>query len=157
MLFHTSNPSALIEAVFERIRHERMAGMPMLNPALRVTATGFVLIDRREWRGALVTPWSLNLLLLPATAAEPPIVTHERVFRKYPAGAFVFLGNREPELGGYLSCSLFHDMSGFQDQKTAVATAHACLLALEPAPAQTGSDTTAPKSPGRRRFLTMGG
>lgn len=154
---HTSDPSRLIEAVFQRIQHERMAGLPMLNPVLQVAAVGFTLIDSREWRGALVTPWSLNLMLLPATADWPPVVEHERAFRQYPAGDFAFLGNREPELGSYLTCSLFHDMNRFDDQKMAVMTAHACLQALELAPVPIGAEAGVPASPGRRRFLTLGG
>lgn len=157
MIHHASDPGACVEAAFERIQNERMAGLPMLNPALQVAAVGFSVIDGSEWRGALITPWSLSLLLLPATADWSPVVEHERAFRHYPAGTFAFLGNREPELGAYLSCPLFHDMSRFADQKTAVMTAHACLLALELAPAQSNNAAAVPPSPGRRRFLALGG
>lgn len=156
-IYHASDPSALVEAVFLRIWNERMVGMPMLNPALQVAAVGFSCMDGREWRGALITPWSLNLLLLPATLDGFSVAEHERAFRRYPAGVFAFLGNREAELGNYLSCPLFHAMNGFADQKAAVMTAHACLSAIDRAPAAAPTDTSAPQSPGRRRFLALGG
>ena len=67
---HAADPSALVAATFERIHRERMTGMPMLNPALAVAAVGF---ERRDadWRGVLVMPWGIGLLLLPATEAWP--------------------------------------------------------------------------------------
>ena len=53
-----------LEQAFERVRTERMAGLPILNEQLRVEALGF-----RDWQavrvGALVTPWSINLVILP--------------------------------------------------------------------------------------------
>ena len=41
-----------------------MAGVPMLNPALRVQAVGFR-HWQSHWLGVLVTPWFMNLMLLP--------------------------------------------------------------------------------------------
>lgn len=156
---HHDDPTALVEATFRRIRAERMAGLPLLNPALAVAAVGFARHGdaRGEWRGVLVTPWGINLLLLPATgdwrAADP----HERVFRQYPAGSFAFLGNHEEGLGDYLACPLIHDMQQFADQETALATARACLIALDMAPAGENDATALPESPGRRKFCGLRG
>jgi hypothetical protein len=82
---------------------------------------------------------------------------HERAFRAYPAGSFAFLGNREDGLGDYLVCPLFHEMSQFADQETALMTARASLLALRMAPLRPGTDAAAPARPPRRKFLTLGG
>ena len=53
-----------LESAFERVRRERMIDVPMLNPRLAVQAVGF-----RDWRGGwlgiLITPWFMNLMLLP--------------------------------------------------------------------------------------------
>jgi len=156
MSFHASDPSPLLEATFKRIEAERWAGMPMLNPALAVAAVGF---ERREteWRGVLVTPWGINLLLLPAAADWVLPVSHERAYRQYAAGTFAFLGNHEDGLGDYLACPLIHSVSHFADQETAVMTARACLIALDmtpPAPEAPPRDPAAPESPARRGFLT---
>ncbi len=156
MPFHTGDPSALLEATFKRIEAERWAGMSMLNPALAVAAVGF---ERKanEWRGVLVTPWGINLLLLPAAVDWAPPVSHERAFRQYAAGSFAFLGNHEDGLGDYLACPLIHSVSHFVDQETAVMTARACLIALDmapPAPVPPPRDPEAPESPARRGFFS---
>jgi [NiFe] hydrogenase assembly HybE family chaperone len=157
MQLHSSDPSTLIEATFRRIEHERMAGLPMLNSALQVAAVGFKRqqTPHAEWLGVLLTPWSLGLLLLPASADWPPVTSHARVFRAYPAGNFAFLGNHEDGLGDYLVCPLVHEMSQFADQETAVLTARASLIALEMAPPQTEADPVAPASAGRRKFINI--
>lgn len=158
MQFHANDPSALVVETFRRIQAERMSGLPMLNPALAVAAVGFALQDGREWRGILLTPWGLGLMLLPASADWPPVVEHQRVFREYASGNFAFLGNREEELGDYLICPLIHDMSQFADQTAAELTARACLIALDMAPAPLpAADQDAPSCSGRRKFLALGG
>lgn len=156
MPFFSSNPSALVEATFKRIEAERWAGMPMLNPVLAVAAVGFER-QENEWRGVLVTPWGISLLLLPAAEnwALPP--SHERTFRQYASGTFAFLGNHEDGVGDYLACPLIHSVSHFADQETAVMTARACLIALDmspPAPELPPRDPQAPASPARRGFFT---
>jgi [NiFe] hydrogenase assembly HybE family chaperone len=153
MLFHVTDPSALIEATFRHIETGRMDGLPMINASLRVAAVGF---ERKEneWRGVLVTPWGINLLLLPAAADWPMPDSHQRAFRHYPSGTFAFLGNHENGLGNYLACPLIHDMMQFQDQQTAVLTARACLIALDLVAEQPGEDPAAPERPDRRRFFT---
>jgi [NiFe] hydrogenase assembly HybE family chaperone len=144
------NPAVAVEAVFRRIEKERMAGMPMLNTALAVEAVDFALHEGR-WLGVLVTPWSMSLMLLPTTRENwigAPEGKHLHV--QFPAGELAFLGGAEPEIGEYLSCSLFTSMAEFADQESARLTARASRLALlAPPPA-----VEAPASPGRRGFLT---
>lgn len=152
MAFHSVDPSALVERVFERIRRERMEGIDLLNPALAVAAVGFAR-HADDWRGALVTPWGIQLLLLPAVEDWPLPASHARALRRYAAGDFAFLPNREEELGDYLACPLVHDMRPYADQETALATARACLVALDMAPGQASPEPDAPSSPARRRFF----
>lgn len=151
--FHRENPSFLLEAVFRRIQDERMAGLPFLNPALEVAAVGFAR-DGGDWRGVLLTPWVMALLLLPAVEDWPVPPALERAFRHYPAGVFAFLPNEEEGVGVYLSCPLVSDMRQFGDQRTALATAQECLLLLDRPPAEKTSEM--PASPRRRRFLALG-
>ena len=157
MNMHTDDPTPLVEAVFRDIQAQRMDGLSMLNPALWVQAVGFARREtpHAEWLGVLVTPWSMGLMLLPAGADWPATASHERAFREYPAGTFAFLPNQEAGLGDYLICPLFHEMSQFADQATAVMTAQASLLALQMAPAQPAA-AAVPEQPGRRKFLTLG-
>lgn len=158
MKFHEHDPGRLVEAVFRRIHAERMADMPMVNTRIEVAAIGFERVGDSDtgvdWRGVLVTPWGINLLLLPASGAWPVPGPHERVFRQYPAGDFAFLGNREDALGDYLACPLIHDMQQFADHDTAVMTARACLIALDMAPPAPPADPDTPVRPARRRFFT---
>lgn len=152
---YAENPGAQVEATFRRIHTERMDGLPLLNPALAVEAVGFTR-HGDDWRGVLVTPWCIDLLLLPATADWPVPGPHERVFRQYASGNFALLPNREDGLGDYLICALIHDMKQFPDQDTARMTAQACLIALDLAPGQPQADAAAPSSATRRKFLSLG-
>lgn len=155
---HPDDPSARVAAAFRRIQAERMADLPvMLNPALAVEAVGF----RRhgeDWLGVLVTPWAMNLILLPATGQGwqmPP--DNRRRFVRFPSGDYAFLGGEEPEIGQYQICALIAAMGQFVDQETAVLTARAALIALLQEPAAPGPEPAAaeaPSSPARRGFLT---
>jgi [NiFe] hydrogenase assembly HybE family chaperone len=131
-----ADPSSAVEQAFRRIETARMAGLPFCNAALRVEAVGFALRDE-QWLGVLVTPWAMNLMLLPATAATWVSAPEgRRLMIRYPAGEFAFLGGEEAEIGEYLSCPLFAAMAQFQDQETARLTARASLIALVRDPAQ---------------------
>ncbi|HJV60997.1 MAG TPA: [NiFe]-hydrogenase assembly chaperone HybE [Albitalea sp.] len=147
MRLHRTDPSAALEAAFRRIERERMTGLPLLNPALRVQAVGF---ERWQghWLGALVTPWFINLVLLPGVAEGwQRSAVGERSFHRFGAGDFAFLGNEEPELGEFQSCSLCSPVSDFPDHETALTTARMALRMLhveQPAAALVGSaDATA--------------
>lgn len=142
-----------------------MAGLPFCNPALQVEAVGFAIHDD-QWLGVLVTPWAMNLLLIPARA-ETWISAPEgrRLMIRYPAGEFAFLGGEEAELGEYLACPLFASMAEFADQETARLAARAALIALghDQAAASQKSAVTVrhdaaepPASPSRRRLFSRG-
>jgi [NiFe] hydrogenase assembly HybE family chaperone len=156
MQFHTDDPSPLIEATFRHIHQTRMTDLPMVNPVLAVAAVGFVLHEGREWRGALLTPWGIGILLVPASADWDMPPSHERAFRKYASGTFAFLGNQEDGLGEYLLCPLLHDTTHIPDQETALTTARACLIALDLSPGEVPpepADPSQPTSLSRRRFF----
>ncbi len=165
-----------VEETFRRIQQERMQGLPVLNPRLRVEAVGF-----REWPGAakregglpppaagaaslpapsrgilgvLITPWFMNLMLLPGAGEGCPAPSVGREVRhRFPAGSFTFLVGHESGIGSFQSCSLFSPMFEFEDQAAAVATAKAVLEALFPESAEAAAAGDAPPSPGRRELL----
>jgi [NiFe] hydrogenase assembly HybE family chaperone len=156
--------AARVQAAFERVHRDRMTGLPFVNDALRVEVVGL-----RRWRGlwlgVLVTPWFMNLLLLPgdgaATGGEvavqwPRLAAGEYAQLTFPAGEMSFLGGREGEAGEFLSCSLFSPMFEFADHDTARATAEACLLALldpDAAAAKAAAESPAPAPVSKRDFL----
>lgn len=136
--FHAADPSPLLEAAFRRIQVETMADVPILNPALQVEAVGFTRWQD-HWLGIVITPWFMNLVLVPGAAGSwQSVAPGKRLFRTFPSGDFAFLGSDEPEVGEFQSCSLFSPMAQFADQAGARDVAHAALAALlcEPTAAQ---------------------
>jgi [NiFe] hydrogenase assembly HybE family chaperone len=135
------DPAERIEGVYQRILHERMQGLPMLNAALRVEAVDFQ-PWHRQWLGALVTPWTMLLVLMPNdSAAWQSVSDNRRRFVEFPAGKFAFLGNVEPEVGEYQTCSLFAQMSQFPAQHVAIMTARASLVSLLSTRAAQGAES----------------
>ncbi len=119
-----------LQRVFEDIHRTRMAGIPLLNPALRVQCVGF-----RPWGdeilGVLITPWFLNLMLLPSEADKlDECNIGEKQTRLFSSGAYEFIVGEETGVGRYLSCSLFSPMFEFEDQAAAVAVAGEVFQAL---------------------------
>lgn len=136
---------ARLEEGFRRIEQERMADLPILNGNLRVEAVGFR-VWGTAWLGVLITPWFMNLILLPqrktawdtlkstpnattATTAIPTKPTNQSIER-FPAGELEFLTAGDALTGKYRSCILFSTMHAFADQATARNVAEAALGAL---------------------------
>jgi len=119
-----------LERVFEEVRTTRMAAVPILNARLRVEAVGF-----REWRGArvgaLVTPWSVNLVIVAAPGqALASLRTGVAECWSFPSGDYEFYGHAEPSIGQYRQCSLVSPVLEFSSHADAVAAARAALDAL---------------------------
>ena len=131
---YAEEPGAALESAFRRIEAGRMREVPILNPALAVRAVGFRRHDA-GWLGVLVTPWFMNLLLLPASGVPwVSLGEGEKRTMAFPAGAFEFIGGHEEAIGEYQSCSLFSPVLEFEDQQAAIATAEAAIASLfEPA------------------------
>jgi [NiFe] hydrogenase assembly HybE family chaperone len=123
------DPSARITRAYEDIRRTRMADVPILNARLRVEAVGFRPWEG-EWLGALVTPWSINLMLLPGTGAWTSLPAGDERFVAFPAGHFRFIAQHLAALGESHACSLFSPVLEFTDHEAACLTAEAALLAL---------------------------
>jgi [NiFe] hydrogenase assembly HybE family chaperone len=126
----TTDPSATLQRAFTVIHDTRMRDLPLVNPALQVEAVGF----RRWnglWLGALVTPWFINLMLLPdAPALWPKRRVGEKVTFAFPAGRFEFIAGEELSFGKYLACSLFSPVFEFADHETARLAATMSLAGL---------------------------
>lgn len=119
-----------LETTFNGILDKRMRGMPVVNAALSVQAIGFNRFDG-DWLGVLITPWFMNLLLLPgpdsAWCAQQP---GTKIEKSFPYGAFEFTLGSEAGLGMHALCSLFSPMFMFENQAAALAAAQAALQGL---------------------------
>ena len=123
-----------LEQAFVEVQRTRMAGVPVLNPRLRVQAVGFASDAEPEdvaW-GVLVTPWFMNLVRLPLaeTAARALLPAGHKAWREAGTRGFEFIGGEEAALGRYEACSLFSPMFEFTDHGAALATAEAVLQQL---------------------------
>jgi [NiFe] hydrogenase assembly HybE family chaperone len=124
-----------LEAAFDAILQTRMQDVPVLNSALSVQASGF-LRYQQDWLGVLITPWFMNLLLLPEPDSTWQTQAPGSKFsRTFPYGVFEFTMANEAQLGVYAVCSLFSPMFQFAGQAAAVAAAKAALQGLLTSPA----------------------
>ncbi|WP_413720823.1 [NiFe]-hydrogenase assembly chaperone HybE [Silicimonas sp. MF1-12-2] len=116
-------------ADFSEVWHSTMRGMPIVNKALRVEAVGF---RRHEGRiiGVLVSPWFMNLILLPDGEAWSELKAGEKEVVAFPSGDYEFIHNTREMTGGYKACSLFSPMGDFTSQKDATDVARAVMAAI---------------------------
>ena len=149
-------------AAFEQIASTRMAGVPVLNAALSVEAVGFEpqadAAGESGVVGVLVAPWFMNLIWLPADAADESHRIGETRLHVLGGARFQFIGAHEPSIGAYSACSMFSPMFEFADQEAARATAREVLNALRAAPVvvtapEPGLAVAAEPAPARRSFL----
>jgi [NiFe] hydrogenase assembly HybE family chaperone len=149
---YASSPATRLEAVFRDIERTRMAGLPILNPALAVEAVDFS-IWQGHWLGVLITPWFMNGMLLPGVQADWQSVADGKwVVWQLPAGERRFYSIVEPDLGEIHAHSLYSPVSRFSDQVAARAEAQRCLSQLLEAPPDESADECA--DTGRRAFLS---
>jgi [NiFe] hydrogenase assembly HybE family chaperone len=127
-----------------------MASLPIYNPQLTIAALGFR-PHPDGFVGALVTPWFLNIVVLPASTSDetrPPGAVRTVAF---PSGAYVLSAAKLERVGAFEFLSLFSPMQDFEDQAAAQLTASAALEALfSPAEAP---PATAPVDTSRRTLL----
>lgn len=133
---------AWLEAAFREIHTAQMRGMPIVNDALAVKAVGFRRHDER-WLGALVTPWFLNLVLLPGEGDDwSDLVPGAKELVEFPSGRYEFVHANRKGVGAYKACSLFSPMFEFASMLQATETASAALVALfDPSIREDGAQT----------------
>ncbi len=138
--FFKETPAHAFERAFERIRRERMVGLPICRTDIGVRALGFVPFAG-HWLGALVTPWSVLVILAAGNRQTWPNVEVGKIMPvTLPGGAFHFLGMSEPELGRFLACSLMSPIEWLYRQKEVEAFALNALK-LMMTPTQTNEKT----------------
>jgi len=123
------DPSQRLTAAFGEVA-QRMAGLGFLNPALQVEAVAFE-PWQGHWLGVMVTPWFMNLMLLPRVRSQwQPLPLRGKRRLHFPAGVFEFIGADDPVVGEHQTCSLFSPMNEFQDQAAARLVARMAREAL---------------------------
>lgn len=141
-----------LASVFREIAATRMAGMPLLNPALQVEAIGFAPCsgaDEDAVLGILLTPWCMNLIYL---AQDESVLAAPGASRLHELGAehYSFIGAHEPAFGAYEMCSLYSPVFEFSAQEVARAVALEVLRCLRQPQEEI-------EQPSRRRLLLGGG
>jgi [NiFe] hydrogenase assembly HybE family chaperone len=123
------DPSPQLEQAF-RATATRMSGLGFVNPALSVEAVAFEPWDG-YWLGVMVTPWSINLLLLPRDRSLWRTVrAGDKQRYAFPAGDYDFIAAMDPVVGEYQMCSLFSPALEFEDHATARMVAKLAREAL---------------------------
>lgn len=159
------DPSAALVDFYTRVWREQMQELPFVNSALAVEAVGF----RRcqgDWVGIVVTPWFLNLLLIPGGGALwQDLPAGEQRAVEFPVGELDFIADHDPErqppLVAFQYCPLIHPVQHLATPAMAREAAAAALLALFMPPAAAAADVvTEPARPtagesvaSRRGFL----
>lgn len=123
-----------LEQAFGFILRERMDGIPILNSKLDVEAVDFCEREGRPF-GVLVTPWLMNLVLLPGEGEDwSQMKTGESVTHDFPAGPRAFQANEIEGFGVVQTFALYSPMFRFVNQDHARAAARHSLKELMCAP-----------------------
>lgn len=132
-----------------------MRGLPILNPRLAVEATAVRSLGE-HLVCVLISPWFMNLVLLPGTDEWSDSDQGESFEVELPRESLEFSVCHEDDLGTYLTAVLFRTVSDFPDQDTARDVAMEILQELFTPGAATaeGVGTSDRKTISRRSLLT---
>jgi [NiFe] hydrogenase assembly HybE family chaperone len=131
-----------------------MRGLPILNARLDVTAVGFREFDGHAV-GVLVTPWFMNLMLLPGSAQWSELPQGSVAAVEFPGSNIEFNVSHDEDVGTLLSAALFSSVADFPDQETATAVASEVLRQLLQPDAERVEDR-APVMSRRELFAGLG-
>lgn len=121
---------AQLETCFYNIHQQRMLDVPILNDKLSVKAIGFQ-PWQEYWLGVLITPWFINVILLPQPDSQLTLPTIGNTTKyAFPSGVFSFIATHEEHIGTYLACSLLSPVTDIDSQCLAEEVATEALLAM---------------------------
>jgi [NiFe] hydrogenase assembly HybE family chaperone len=139
---------AVLQEHFEVIRTTHMRGLPILNPRMAVEVVA--VRDFGEHRiCVLITPWFMNLVLLPGKDEWSGVDQGESISIEFPREALDFMVSHDDAIGTFLSAVLFRTVTDFPDQDTAREVARQVMEDLF-----TSDKKTARKTINRRSLLT---
>ena len=123
------DPSPRLNAAYRAIA-KRMEGLNFVNPAIDVEAVAFAPWES-HWLGVMVTPWCINLMLLPRDLAGWTSLPQGKKLRyRFPAGDYEFISSRDDAVGEYQMCSLISPVLELPDHATACQVAELARAAL---------------------------
>jgi [NiFe] hydrogenase assembly HybE family chaperone len=126
-------------AGYRSIECQRMRGLPICNAVLQVEAVGFR--PRGDCLcGVLITPWFMNLVLLPAVRENwSASASGSKINCRFPTGEYEFTLSVPEGIDAHLSTPLFSTLQDFPDQDTARRVAEEVLERLYEGGGQTAS------------------
>jgi [NiFe] hydrogenase assembly HybE family chaperone len=123
------DPSPRLNAAYRAIAR-RMDGLNFVNPAIDVEAVAFAPWES-HWLGAMVTPWCINLMLLPRdTSGWTSLPQGKKLRYAFPAGEYEFISSRDDAVGEYQMCSLISTVLELPYHATACQVAELARAAL---------------------------
>lgn len=131
--FFAARPVAEIMHAFRRIEQNQMQDLPVCNNQLTTEIAGLRRFEQ-YWVGALITPWTLQLILLPATAEAESLQEGDYRTFQFPQGPVMFMASGNPDLGVYLACSLVSPLHDFSSQEKIRDTAEEVMRLLFQSP-----------------------
>lgn len=148
---HADNPAPRVLAMYRRIWETTMRDLDFVNRALEVDIAGFRR-HRGDWVGAVVTPWFVNLCVLPGGGELwRDLGTGERVKLPFPVGELEFIADCDPaaEIPAALHCPLLAPVTALKSQAEALRMALDALETLfSPAAEPVAADASdAPAAP----------
>lgn len=150
--------SAAVERLvdyYQTVFEERFRGLPIVNTALQVEAVGFRELAEHEF-GALITPWFINLFLLPGTRRWDDRVQGSVCTIELPGGKVDFTVSHDEVMGTMLSAAMFGTVTEFPDQDMARDIARETLRLLF-SKEQAGDDAEGSRISRRQLFRNLGG
>jgi len=138
---------------FRTISRGKMRGLPICNDRLEVEAVGFTALDEHRL-GVLITPWFMNLILLPRDDTWSTMADGATDSVSLPAENCEFTVCQDDELGTYLSAVLFRTVVDFPDQRTAVAVAENVIEQLFTASGEAAHTARGGRRISRRNLLS---
>ena len=114
---------------FTHIGETAMRELPIYNHALQVEAIGFK-PTAAGWLGVLITPWFINVVLLPKQKQEATIPLGEKVTHKLISGEHVFTVGEDDELGRYDFLTLASPTLKYKSHQAACEVAQKALAKL---------------------------
>ena len=121
-----------ITKLVERFTHiglTAMRDLPIYNHNLEVEAVGFQPTDN-GWLGVLITPWFINVILLPEQRSAATVPLGDKVTHELASGEHEFSVGEDDELGRYDFITLASPTLNFKSQLAAREAAEKALTNL---------------------------
>lgn len=156
---HEEDPGELIARCFR----ERAELLPV-NPRLNCASVGFTRY-KGDWLGVVITPWFMDLVLLPGGGILwGDIPAGQRRYIELAQGAVAFTAAEEPCLGAYQHAPLVLTVASLPDMAAAITLANHVMLEIcgdrivdvappTELPEASADSKTKPEASSRRGFL----